>query len=693
MSTLVAGARHAPFSRLAKNLRRAARRAANDPHTLLAVGLTVPTILVHVVNPTPASSGVVALCLLYIAVQTILATASTLGARIGVLAHPVPRLALAVLFVTAVVNQTGDASFRPLAGLYIPVVTMAAAYGGREALVIGALVGLGYFGPALLSGEHFESAVQRGMVLTSVCVLLALGTRSTVSKLEMALHRLRLEMGAARRRNRQVEAVEAVGRALAARGPEAGTLEQVMDLLHDNLGYSHVSIYLVDGDKLRLGAQRGYERPIETFDGTTGVIGRIIRNRRAELITDIARDPDYLDVAGDVTSEVCAPLLVDGELLGVVNIESNRGPLDESDLNLVLLVADRLASALALARERRSLAERADLFQRLTAFGNSITGSLDAEILYPTIVDGVRRVLHSDIVVLTVLDRATGRYLIQAMSGGDTSFVGTEIRPGEGVSGRAIRDRTVVVDERLGRERFPHDVQAAKVPDVLTAIGLPLIRDGAVVGAMAVTRTDLDLPFSRIEREVSGVLGSQIALALTNTFLHSDVTEASVRDALTGLFNRRHLDASVDRFLAARRRQAPEQRVPATVILFDLDHFGAFNKLHGHRIGDVVLRGFGELLLQRFRASDLVARYGGEEFVAVLDGATLDDGVRIANEIRMAWATKTFTGVDGEPLHSTVSAGCARLEDDAASADELFTAADVGLAMAKAAGRDLVVAA
>ena len=162
MSTLVAGARHAPLSRLAKNLRRAARRAAGDPHTLLAVGLTVPTILVHAVDPTPASSGVVALCLLYIAVQTILATASTLGARIGVLARPVPRLALAVLFVTAVVNQTGDASFRPLAGLYIPVVSMAAAYGGREALIIGALAAVGYFGPALLSGEHFDNAVQRG---------------------------------------------------------------------------------------------------------------------------------------------------------------------------------------------------------------------------------------------------------------------------------------------------------------------------------------------------------------------------------------------------------------------------------------------------------------------------------------------------------------------------------------------------
>ena len=151
----------------------------------------------------------------------------------------------------------------------------------------------------------------------------------------MALHRLRLEMGATRRRNRQVEAVEAVGRALAARGPEPDTLEQVMDLLHDSLGYSHVSIYLVDGDKLRLGAQRGYERPDrDVRRDQRRVIGRVIRNRRAELITDVARDPDFLDVAGDVTSEICAPLVVDDELLGVVNIESNRGTLDETDLDL-----------------------------------------------------------------------------------------------------------------------------------------------------------------------------------------------------------------------------------------------------------------------------------------------------------------------------------------------------------------------
>ena len=208
-------------------------------------------------------------------------------------------------------------------------------------------------------------------------------------------------------------------------------------------------------------------------------------------------------MAGDVTSEICAPLLVDDELLGVVNIETMHGILDETDLASVLLVADRLASALALARERRSLAERADLFQRLTAFGASVTGSLDAETLYPAIVDGVRNVLDSDIAVLTVLDRATGRYFIRAMSGAaDMSFIGAEIRPGEGVAGRAIRDRTD------GRRRAATAATASRrgsatrrSPTPMTAHGLPLIRDGVVVGALSVTRFDVGRPFSRIERE------------------------------------------------------------------------------------------------------------------------------------------------------------------------------------------------
>ena len=94
----------------------------------------------------------------------------------------------------------------------------------------------------------------------------------------------------------------------------------------------------------------------------------------------------------------------------------------------------------------------------------------------------------------------------------------------------------------------------------------------------------------------------------------------------------------------------------------------------------------------RFRASDLVARYGGEEFVAILDGTGRDEAVRIAEETRTAFAEQSFRGASGERLSATVSTGCAELGPED-GLGELLGACDVGLAMAKGAGRNQVVAA
>lgn len=73
-----------------------------------------------------------------------------------------------------------------------------------------------------------------------------------------------------------------------------------------------------------------------------------------------------------------------------------------------------------------------------------------------------------------------------------------------------------------------------------------------------------------------------LALAITNAHLHAEVMEASIPDSLTGAFNRRHFEPSLERMIAARRRLPVEERPPLAAILFDLDLFGTFNKAHGH---------------------------------------------------------------------------------------------------------------
>ena len=91
-----------------------------------------------------------------------------------------------------------------------------------------------------------------------------------------------------------------------------------------------------------------------------------------------------------------------------------------------------------------------------------------------------------------------------------------------------------------------------------------------------------DPGFSDLEREVLTLLGTQAALALANANLLAEVRALAIRDALTGLYNRRHFDAALEHILARWVRER-DQRRPIAAIMFDLDHFGQFNNDHGHQ--------------------------------------------------------------------------------------------------------------
>src|SRR5262249_34739558 len=153
------------------------------------------------------------------------------------------------------------------------------------AVAVGMLALVGYVVPPLVDGTDPAIVARRAFVLVAITLILAIGTRRTVAALESALQRLRRAMGEQVRKTRQLMALEATGAALAENGWNEHAREQVMDLLVDGFGYTYVSLYLMDGPVLRMVGARGYEHPIETFDGTRGVLGRVGRTRQAELVT------------------------------------------------------------------------------------------------------------------------------------------------------------------------------------------------------------------------------------------------------------------------------------------------------------------------------------------------------------------------------------------------------------------------
>lgn len=178
-----------------------------------------------------------------------------------------------------------------------------------------------------------------------------------------------------------------------------------------------------------------------------------------------------------------------------------------------------------------------------------------------------------------------------------------------------------------------------------------------------------------------------LAVSLGIGFLSDLLHEARARaerlaltDDLTGLANRRHARMVLEREFAAAQRGRP-----LSVVMFDLDHFKAFNDRHGHRAGDGAVRAFGEALGRGTRQMDLSARYGGEEFLAILSSSAIDGAHAFAGRVRAAFAAHPGN-IDG----LTVSAGLASYTPAMHSVDELVAAADQAMYAAKKGGRDRV---
>ena len=670
--------------------RGATARAAADSHVLLAVAVVFSAVVIELIAGAD-TAALVGVSAFYLGAQIALALRAPAGRSAGL---DTIRLLGALAVVLWMSLRSGDLTAAPLACLYLPIVALAAVLGMRQALVLGTAAMGAFLFTVVTATTIVPGTLHRGVALAVTMIVLTIGTRRTIGSLERAIAHARAASAGQRRRARQMAAVEAVGRALTANGPTRSALEDVMDVLVAHFGYRFVSIYTVDGPLMRLGAQRGYDEVIDSFDGSIGVVGRVMRTGQPELVLDITTDPDYAAANSNVRSEVSVPLAVDGEMLGVLNVESPAdAPLDQGDLDTMTVVGDRVAAALALGRERQQLQERAELFGRLARFGSAINASLELATAHESIIGAVADMLQVDITSLILRDPTTGDDRIVAIRGGDERYVGVSIPPGVGGAGITLAEGRVVSDDVVTREEFPAALRGARVPDVLVSASFPLLRDDAVIGAVNVIRLDLARVFTSLELETMPLIASHIALALNNVELHAQMADAAVRDPLTGLWNRRHLDVALARLFAARARFEPDLRRPVAAIMFDLDLFGLFNKRHGHQTGDAVLRAFGSILSRRLRSSDLVARFGGEEFLAVLDGASLEEAQRVAEEIRRELETITILGVGGEELHATVSAGCASLGPNVTSLQALLEVADVGLQMAKRGGRNQVVAA
>ncbi|MCI0330905.1 MAG: diguanylate cyclase [candidate division Zixibacteria bacterium] len=207
------------------------------------------------------------------------------------------------------------------------------------------------------------------------------------------------------------------------------------------------------------------------------------------------------------------------------------------------------------------------------------------------------------------------------------------------------------------------------------ALGLLHLQNGPDVSILSPVRREL-----RMEalKRLAAITGEQVALNLANLKLRETLSNRSIRDSLTGLFNRRYLEESLERELSRARRN----QQPLGTLMLDLDHFKRFNDTFGHKTGDELLKQMGEFLLQNIRGEDIACRYGGDEFMLILPGASLEVAGRRAEKLEEM--IKGSNGPYGRYL--TLSIGIAVFLEHGTTKEELLRAADFALYRAKHAG-------
>ena len=430
------------------------------------------------------------------------------------------------------------------------------------------------------------------------------------------------------------------------------------------------SVYLEQGGRLRCQAVRGYWQIYDGMPPTAGVIGRTFRTGEPTIIADIADCPDFLPSLPSVVAELCLPLVVNGRVAGVLNVESptvvgehaqaelercagllsrRLGELGETAVSPAQRLARAVARIAALEDPEDLVRETAAAARGLAGFESAMLAFADGHgSLYVHHAEGPFSVVFSDL----------GASDLAAMAGwvmhGTSSYTANE-RSGRGFAGHETL-------RRAGAESL---------------LVLPLAAAGERLGVLVLAdRTPHRLATEDVE--LLELLAVQAASGLRMAAAVLELRERAARDPLTGLGHHATFHATLPAVREAAGREAA-----CALLLADLDGFKAVNDTQGHAAGDDVLRAMAGLLRAAAPSGGRAFRLGGDEFALVFECAGPAEAEHVGAALRAQARDR---------LGSTVSIGIA-LAVEGEGDEALVARADGALYEVKRRGKDGVLVA
>jgi diguanylate cyclase (GGDEF)-like protein len=436
--------------------------------------------------------------------------------------------------------------------------------------------------------------------------------------------------------------------------------------LYDAVAGAMPSVFVLEHGRLWLVAQRGYAVVPDGITVDNGVTGRAVRLARAQLVTDVHSDADYVAALPGVVSELAIPLRSDRTVVGILNVESERALPDGADESLRPLVR-ALAPLVAALRARRALDLPA--LARLFVHLGSLRAPEDIAALAAASLPRVLPVTATQIVVWGDLGTPT-----ELAAWSSEVDAGSPLSADELDAARAQTDPSVVC--QLLELRRAAAGRAAR-----SVVWLPLRANASELGAMVGIsgqpgHVDPNL------LDTAAVLAAHVATSLDAAFSLQRERLSAVTDPLTGILNRRGLEERLERGVTV----AQERRMPLSVLVIDCDDFKEINDRAGHEFGDALLREVADVLSRSLPDDAVAARLGGDEFVVMIPGAGSDSAEALGAQIR----TLLAEGLTDAGFPLKISAGVSTYPFDGATPTSLLRAADQALYAAKSNGKDRV---
>jgi len=323
----------------------------------------------------------------------------------------------------------------------------------------------------------------------------------------------------------------------------------------------------------------------------------------------------------------------------------------------------------------RKLQERGEVIELLGAMSHRMQATRTDEELAEVISIFVPRVLYGLPGALYCFNNSRNQ-LTPMSQWGDPRCVGDGFAPDDCWALRRGQDHFVTAKGK--------DIVCQHVGDAVETYHCePLLASGEVIGVLYLDGLPDDEARFRM-----GVLTENISSAMVNRRLQRDLKEQTIRDPLTGLFNRRYMEEALTLEIARAARSGS----PLCVVMCDVDHFKRFNDEFGHDAGDNVLSMVASVLGERFRDGDIVCRFGGEEFIIIAPGTTKEALAGRVETVRAAISALT-PKLRNEALGSvTMSFGITQWQKnmDRNGAD-MMQQADTALYQAKHEGRNRII--